>query len=221
MNKKNMTVGILLQTIKKNILWLVLIILVAQMSVWVYQNYIHIDEYQAETSLLINVEQEENVLYTQEGIRNNIQLITTYSSVLKSSKIMSLVNTEEKIAGKDGKGLSKQLAISSDQNSLVFHITYTDQKREQAERVSQAYVETVEKEIPKLFKGSTVIILEKPSIHLVSQGFSMNLIALFVSLILATLFILLKAFMDRTIKSQDQITQLNITYLGDVPEVKE
>lgn len=73
-----------------------MIILVAQMSVWVYQNYIHIDEYQAETSLLINVEQEENVLYTQEGIRNNIQLITTYSSVLKSSKIMSLVNTEEK-----------------------------------------------------------------------------------------------------------------------------
>ncbi|MEN2667379.1 YveK family protein [Listeria aquatica] len=221
MNKKNVTVGILLQTIKKNIFWLVLIILVAQMSVWVYQNYIHIDEYQAETSLLINVEQEENVLYTQEGIRNNIQLITTYSSVLKSSKIMSLVNTEEKIAGKDGKGLSKQLAISSDQNSLVFHITYTDQKREQAERVSQAYVETVEKEIPKLFKGSTVIILEKPSIHLVSQGFSMNLIALFVSLILATLFILLKAFTDRTIKSQEQITQLNITYLGDVPEVKE
>ncbi|RDW99443.1 YveK family protein [Listeria kieliensis] len=221
MSKKNVTVGNLFQTVKKNILWIVLILLVAQMSVWVYQKYIHTDEYQAETSLLINVEQKENELYTQEGIRNSIQLITTYSSVLKSSKIMALVNTEEQIAGKDSKGLASRLSISSDQNSLVFHITYTDQDQKQAKQVSQAYVKTVEKEIPKLFKGSTVIVLEQPSVRLISQGISMNLIALFVSTILATIFILLMTFTDRTIKSQEQITLLNITYLGDVPEIKD
>ncbi len=221
MNKKNVTVGNLFQIIKKNVLWIVLILLVAQMSVWVYQKYIHIDEYQAETSLLINVEQKENELYTQDGIRNSIQLITTYSSVLKSSKIMDLINTEGQISGKDSKELARRLSISSDQNSLVFHITYNDQDQRQAKRVSQAYVKTVEKEIPKLFKGSTVIVLEQPSVRLINQGISMNLIALFVSSILAVIFILLMTFTDRTIKSQEQIMQLNITYLGDVPEVKD
>lgn len=221
MNIKNMTVGSLLQTLKKNLIWIILIIFIAQMSVWIYQNYIHNNEYQAETSLLINVEQKDNNLYTQEGVRNSIQLITTYSSVLKSSKIMDLVSGEEEIGGKSSKTLANRLTISSDQNSLVFHIAYTDQNQKQAERVSQSYVKVVEKEIPRLFKGSTVIILEKPSVHLVTQGLSMTLIAFFVSILLSAIFIMLVTFMDKTIKTQEQIMNLKITYLGDVPVMKE
>ncbi len=221
MNIKNITVRSLLQTVKKNMLWIALIIFIAQIGVWTYQNYIHNREYQANTSLLINVEQKDNNLYTQDGIRNSIQLITTYSSVLKSSKIMDLVSAEEKIGGKNSKMLANQLAISSDQNSLVFHVSYTDQNKKQAERVSQAYVETVEQEIPKLFKGSTVIVLEQPTVQLVTQDLSMNLIALFVSLLLVAIFIMLMAFSDRTIKTKEQIMNLNITYLGDVPIMKE
>ncbi|WP_088816293.1 MULTISPECIES: YveK family protein [Listeria] len=221
MNIKNITVRSLLQTVRKNVLWIVCIIFIAQAGVWIFQNYIHNDEYQAETSLLINVEQKENNLYTQEGIRNSIQLITTYSSVLKSSKIMDLVSVDEKIGGQSSKTLANQLVISSDQNSLVFHISYTDQNKKQAERVSKAYVKTVEKEIPRLFKGSTVIVLEQPSVQLVTQGLSMNLIAFFVSLLLVALFIMLMTFTDKTIKTKEQIMNLNITYLGDVPVMKE
>ncbi|WP_232057805.1 YveK family protein [Listeria sp. PSOL-1] len=217
---KSLTCSDIFQTLKKNLIWVLLIIMIAQVSVWFYQSFIHVKEYRSEMSLLVNVEQKNDTANLQEGTRNNIQLITTFSSVLKSSKITDLVSAKTKDSQK-GKPLAKNLTISSDQNSLVFRISYTDSSKERVDRISQGYLAVVEKEMPKLFKGSTVVALEKPETHLIKQGYIMNLIAFFVSLILAAVLILVLTIMDYTIKTKEQIIKLGVTCLGDIPLIRE
>ncbi|WP_244964403.1 YveK family protein [Listeria aquatica] len=138
MKIKNLTIKDIGTTIRQNLIWILLFIMVAQACVYMYQNYYVPKQYSAETEVLVNVESDKENLQ-QEGIRNNIQLINTFSSVLKSERIMEEV-AEDIHTEKSPSVLRKNLTMSSDQNSLVFKFNYQSTNEKEVEEISHSYI---------------------------------------------------------------------------------
>lgn len=215
MNVNNLTVKGLWETLKKNIIWIMLFIIIAQGCLFLYQKYAIVPEYNAQAEILVS-ENKSTDAKSVEDVSNNIQLINTYTAVLKSSKIMDIVKKEGNF-DKETKDLLQNLTVTSDEKSLVFNITYSGIDKAEVKSISKLYVQTVQKELPKLFTKNSITVLENPETEITQQGYSNNVITLLVSMILSILFILIRCAMDKRVKTKEQLTRMGLIYLGDIP----
>ncbi|EUJ30963.1 capsular polysaccharide biosynthesis protein Cap5A [Listeria floridensis FSL S10-1187] len=216
MNVKNLNIANLWSTFKKNLIWIILFIVIAQGCLFLYQKYFSVTEYKADMEILLNVDQSKGTV-SQDGVRNNIQLINTFSSVLKTGKIMDEVKKDAKLEDKNSQDLIKHLTITSGENSLVFNIAYQTRYKDEVTKISNSYIKIVQSEIPKLFPGSTVTALEIPKTEKVTQGIINYIITFLVTIVLSFVFILVLTTMDRTVKTKEQLIDLGMTYIGDIP----
>lgn len=219
MKLKNLTVGNLWKTFKKSFVWLILIVCLALASVYTYSNYVAKPEYTSSFQILLNAEQTDAQAKSSEGVRNNIQLINTFTSVLQSGKIMDLV--KEKVKTDDSSAqLSADTKITSNENSLVLTINYTGTDSEKVSEISGAMQSVVSKEIPSIFKGTTVTVLEKSSTPTTPSNNSMYILAIMVGCLLSATLLFVLCSMDTTVQNMEQLETIGLPFLGDIPKFK-
>ncbi|MBC6316034.1 YveK family protein [Listeria grandensis] len=219
MKIKNLTVSNLWKTFKGNFIWMLLIICLSVASVYTYNNYIAKPQYTSSFQVLFNIEQTDTKTQTSDGVRNNIQLINTFTSVLQSGKIMDLVKDKVKTTDSSST-LASDTKIVSNENSLVMTINYTNLDKDQVIKVSSAMVDVVSKEIPKIFKGTTVTVLEKASEPSAPSNNSTYILAVMVGLMLSCTLLFILCALDTTIQNKDQLESMGLPFLGDVPKFK-
>jgi capsular polysaccharide biosynthesis protein len=181
--------------------------------------------YQASTLILVNQKNSENKLdLTQLG--NSVELINTYSVIIKSSTILSKVIDELELS-QTVEQLNQNITISSQENSQVFSMTVEDSKPERAVEIANSVSETFQKEIKGIMSVDNVSILAKAELkenpvpvkpnHL----FTITL-AVVVGLLLGTGIGLLIELMDKTLKDeQDVADYLGLPILGSIQKVSE
>ena len=119
--------------------------------------------YQASTQILVNQKNTENQLDLTQ-LRNNIDLINTYSVIIKSPAILEKA-IENHNLGQSVEQLNSKISVNSQENSQVFSITVTDMDAGKAVEMANRVSETFQKEIKGIMNVDNVSILAKAELE--------------------------------------------------------
>src|SRR5699024_8248558 len=116
--------------------------------------------YESSTQFIVNQSnQEQDDMQIDSGtIRTNVELINTYNVVIKSNAILSEV-TEELGLDKSAESLSKQIEVSSEEDSQVVTVTVKDPDPEQATTIANATVGVFQDKITDIMNVDNVSVL--------------------------------------------------------------
>ncbi|MEH7335236.1 Wzz/FepE/Etk N-terminal domain-containing protein [Neobacillus drentensis] len=211
----------LLQTLKKRLLLIISITVLAGIISALITYFYLTPIYQSSTKLLINQTKDNQTTLNSSDVQvqANIQLIDTYNEIIKSSRILNEV--AQKIdAGITAGQLNGQIEIVKSQNSQVVTIVVKDANAKLAAEIANTTAEVFQKEIVKIMKVDNVNILDKATVNPwpVEPNPVRNIaIALVIGLVAGIGIAFLLDYFDSTIKSEQDIErELGVTVLGNV-----
>lgn len=169
-------------------------------------------KYEATTHLLINQkEKNSNRLETQD-IQSNLQIINTYSVIIKSPVILdkvienlSLLTTSDLLA--------KEISVTNEQNSQVLSISVEHEKLNTAIAIANMTAEVFQEEIKKIMSIDNVTVLsqaiERKNVKPIKPNLPLNLI---IASILGVVFGVVLAYflylINTTVKTEEDIEEL-------------
>lgn len=180
--------------------------------------------YQATTQILVNNEQEESNTNQLQSNQIDLQLINTYSAILRSPVILNDVIED---LGLDTKasGLINKLTIGNEQNSKVMVLTVTDTDPKLAVDIANGITETFVNKIEDLMSIDNVNVLMTAditdSLSPVSPNVNINLaIGLVLGAILGIGLAFLLDFLDKTFRSEKEVEELlELPVIGMISEM--
>lgn len=211
------------EVFQKNIAIILILPLILMIISAIFSLFVLPEKYQATTQILINQKKDENPQYMAQEVQSNIQLVNTYSEIVKSPAMLDKVSKEL-----DGKystnDLSKMLSVSNQKETQILNIEVVNTKPKDAEKIANAFAKVSSDEIPKIMNVDNVSVLSKAdgTVNKVSPKTLLNIIgALFVGIILATLFIIFKEIFDKRIKDESDVErELDIPVIGSIQKFK-
>lgn len=181
--------------------------------------------FQASTQILVNQKNTENKL-DYALLQSNVDLINTYSVILKSPAILEKVidKLDLKVSWEE---LNQNLTVTSQENSQVFSLTVEDNNAAQAVEIANTVSETFQQEIKGIMNVDNVSIIAKAELKQnpvpVRPKPLLNIaIAVVVGLILGMGIALLRDFMDGTLKDEHDVAAcLGVPVLGSIQKISK
>ncbi|SIQ21878.1 Capsular polysaccharide biosynthesis protein [Peribacillus simplex] len=213
------------KTLKKRWKLIMLLTLIAALISGTISYFLLTPVYQSSTQILVNQKQSENQLDSTQ-IRSNIDMINTYSVIIKSPAILEMVIDELELE-QSVEQLSQKITINSQENSQVFSLTVQDSNPSQAVEIANTVSETFQKEIKDIMNVDNVSVLAKAEIKEnptpVKPNPVLNIaIAVVVGLMAGVGLAFLLEYMDNTIKDEDDIERLlELPILGSIQKITQ
>lgn len=213
------------KTLKKRWKLIMLLTLIAALISGTISYFLLTPVYQSSTQILVNQKQSENQLDSTQ-IRSNIDMINTYSVIIKSPAILEKVIDELELV-QSVEQLSEKITINSQENSQVFSLTVQDINPSQAVEIANTVSETFQKEIQDIMNVDNVSVLAKAEIKEnptpVKPNPILNIaIAVVVGLMAGVGLAFLLEYMDNTIKDEDDIERLlELPILGSIQKITQ
>ena len=215
-------VGIL----RKKILLIITLVLLSVGLAAVVSYYLLTPTYQTSTQLLVNQEQSGAVQLTNQGIQTDLQLIGTYSSIIKSPLILTKV-IERLDLSTTVKELNEKVTVNSSQGSQIIDILVEHESSRSAVSIANTTAEVFQSEIQGLMKVDNVQILWPAEETLnpipINPNPILNMIAAAaIGLIIGIGASFILAYMDMTIKDETDIEEfLELPLLGVISQFAE
>ncbi|MGE6611526.1 YveK family protein [Peribacillus sp. NPDC076916] len=213
------------KTLKKRWKLIMLLTLIAALISGTISYFLLTPVYQSSTQILVNQKQSENQLDSTQ-IRSNIDMINTYSVIIKSPAILEKVIDKLEL-DQSVEQLSEKITINSQENSQVFSLTVQDSNPSQAVEIANTISETFQKEIKDIMNVDNVSVLAKAEIKEnptpVKPNPVLNIaIAVVVGLMAGVGLAFLLEYMDNTIKDEDDIERLlELPILGSIQKITQ
>ncbi|MDM5452698.1 YveK family protein [Peribacillus simplex] len=213
------------KTLKKRWKLIMLLTLIAALISGTISYFVLTPVYQTSTQILVNQKQSENQLDSTQ-IRSNIDMINTYSVIIKSPAILEKVIDELDLE-QSVEQLSGKITINSQENSQVFSLTVQDSNPTKAVEIANTVSATFQKEIKDIMNVDNVSILAKAEIKdnpaPVKPNPLLNIaIAVVVGLMAGIGLAYLLEYMDNTIKDEKDIeTLLDLPLLGSIQKISQ
>lgn len=209
----------ILKIIKKRLLLIITLTIVAVSIAIVISFYILTPIYQAQTQILINQKGSSEEVYSWSQIETDLQLINTYNDIIKSPVILSKVIEELKIDTMPEQ-LTNQITLSSESDSKVLKIEVQDSNPEKAANIANVTAEVFKEEIPSLMNVDNINILsaatfsENPSPISPNKGLNL-VIGAIIGIMLGVGLAFLFEILDTTIKDEKDVEEiLGIPIIG-------
>ncbi|WP_436871233.1 YveK family protein [Staphylococcus arlettae] len=206
---------------KNYLLFIIILPLLSLVASIVVTFFLIEDKYVATTQLLIN--QKENTHQNVQDIQSNIQLVNTYSEIVKSPRILGKVPKELK-GQYEADEIKNFLNVTNQANTQVLNISIFHNDKEVAEQLANTVANVFKKEIPKIMKVDNVSLLSSATKtgHQVAPNVPLNLFIGWASgLLILCIIIFIKEITDKRIKSeQDVYDQMNLPVLGSIQYFK-
>ncbi|MFT9849099.1 YveK family protein [Aneurinibacillus sp. REN35] len=183
--------------------------------------------YQAKAELLVNKSQvgEKAGSISRNDIESNLQLIETYSVVMKSPRVM------DKVAQKMGEpdqsaALTRQINVSAVKDSQVISIEAKDPDPQRAAKVVNTVSETFQQEIKNIMKVDNVQILTTAKANAIGGPVQpkplVNLaVAFIVGLIFSVALAFLLEYLDNSLKTEEDIEKhLGLPVIGSIAVIE-
>ncbi|MFD4932104.1 YveK family protein [Peribacillus butanolivorans] len=213
------------QTLKKRWKLIMLLTLIAALISGTISYFLLTPVYQSSTQILVNQKKSGNQLDSTQ-IRSNIDMINTYSVIIKSPAILEKVIDDLELPQSVDQ-LSQKITINSQENSQVFSLTVQDSNPSKAVEIANAVSGTFQKEIKDIMNVDNVSILAKAEIKenpapVKPNPLSNIAIAVVVGLMAGIGLVFLLEYMDNTIRDEKDIeTLLDLPLLGSIQKISQ
>jgi capsular polysaccharide biosynthesis protein len=214
----------LFETLKKRLALIIIITVIATATSGVVSYFFLTPIYQASTQILVNQSKSEQQMYNYNEVQTNIQLINTYSVIIKSPAILELVIKELDL-DQTVTELQEKIQVASEKDSQVATITVQDPDPQHAADIANTIASVFKKEIVKIMNVDNVTILSKAEVGdqltPVKPKPVLNMaIAFVVGLMTGVGIAFLLEFLDNTIKTEQDIEKLlELPVLGVVSTI--
>lgn len=214
----------LLQTLRKRWMLIVLLTLSAGLISGGITYYVLTPVYQASTQILVNQKSSNNQVLDVNQVQTNLELINTYSSIIKSPAILEKVIDKLDLT-QSVEDLNKKIKVNNQENSQVFSLTVEDIDPANATKIVNTVSETFQTEIKDIMNVDNVHILSKAKLKEnpipVKPNLVLNIVmALVIGLMAGIVLSFLLQYMDNTIKNdQDIETGLGLPVLGSIQKI--
>ncbi|MBK3494245.1 capsular biosynthesis protein [Viridibacillus sp. YIM B01967] len=182
--------------------------------------------YEASTQILISQKESERDQFMAQDVQANLQLVNTYSVIIKSPVILSKVVDNLKL-NTSLELLNENIKVSSEQNSQVINVSVQDPDLEKAIDIANTTAEVFQEEIPKLMNVDNVKILSPAvntkNVKSVKPNPILNMaIAAIIGLMLGIGMAFLIEFFDHSIKTEQDVDEfLGLPLLGIVSPITQ
>lgn len=217
----------LFDTIKKRLTLIISITLIAMIVSGIVSYFIITPEYKSSTQILVNQAKADSSAALNTGeVQANVQLISTYSVILKSAAILNIVK-EELNLDMSVSTLNSKITVESAQGSQVMTVSVADSDPTVALQIANKTAEVFEKEIKNIMSIDNVTVLplaeDQENQSPVSPNPPLNIaIAAVVGLMIGVGLAFLLEYLDNTIKTEQDIEKLlELPVLGAITTIDE
>ncbi len=204
---------------KTKILWILLAIIVIVVIGNIYTILTRTPMYQSNTTIVLVGESKKE--YSQTDSILNQNLISTYSEIIKSRKVLSQVidNLDLKMSTEE---LSQNITTSSVEDTELIKITVSNKNAKTARKITDEVAEVFSDEIKDIYNLENVAIIDKA--ELAKSPYNVNyikdnVIYIMIGIILSFGVVFIIYYFDTTIKSSEIVEEkLGLTVIGVVPK---
>lgn len=182
--------------------------------------------YENSTQILVNQEQTEANQLMNQNIQADLQLINTYSVIIKSPAVLDQVISELNL-NETAEELNEKIIVNNAENSQVVNVVVRDENPRLAVEIANTTARVFEKDIKELMNVDNVSILSaavlkddpipvepNPIVHMA--------IAAVVGLMLGVGIAFLREYLDTSMKTEQDIEDiLGVPLLGIISPIKE
>ncbi|MEB6213680.1 Wzz/FepE/Etk N-terminal domain-containing protein [Mammaliicoccus sciuri] len=210
----------LLLILKKNMKYLIILPIVFLALSMVITFVFMTPKYSSSTQVLVNQKETDNQIMAQQ-VQSNLQLVNTYSEIIKSPRILDKVS--KNLKGKySSKEISGMLTVSNQAESQILNIAVENESRETASKVANEIANVFSKDVSKIMNVDNVSILSKADTNgnqISPQPLVNSVVGIFLGLIVALILIFLKEMLDKRIKTEEDVTEiLDLPVLGTIQD---
>jgi capsular polysaccharide biosynthesis protein len=217
----------LFDTLKKRLTLIISITLIAMIVSGIVSYFVITPEYKSSTQILVNQAKDDSSATINTGeVQANVQLISTYSVILKSAAILNIVK-EELNLDMSVSTLNSKITVESAQGSQVMTVSVTDSDPTVALQIANKTAEVFEKEIKNIMSIDNVTVLplaeDQENQSPVSPNPPLNIaIAAVVGLMIGVGLAFLLEYLDNTVKTEQDIEKLlELPVLGAITRFDE
>lgn len=208
----------LLLILKKNMKYLIILPIVFLALSMVITFVFMTPKYSTSTQVLVNQKETDNQMIAQQ-VQSDLQLVNTYSEIIKSPRILDKVS--KNLKGKYSSGeIAGMLTVTNQAESQILNITIENESRENASKVANEIAIVFSKEVKDIMNVDNVTILSKADNNGSKEApkpFINAVVGTFLGMIVALTIIFLKELIDKRIKTEEDVEeQLNIPVLGTI-----
>ena len=188
-----------------------------------YGLFIQKPMYKSSTSIVLISEAKDNSQLTYNDVSVNQNLVSTYSEIVKSKRVLGQVINNLNLNYTYG-ALSDNIEVSYVKGTQIIKITVTDENSKTAMKVANEIGKVFAKEIPELYNISNVNILDTAEVA--PSAYNVNVtkqsaISLLAGLVLGLGVVFVMYYFDRSVKNSSQIEdKLKLPVLATVREYR-
>lgn len=212
----------ILQTLRKKVKILIILPFIGLVISGIVTLFFLDAKYQASTQVLVNQKESESQMMAQE-VQSNIQLVNTYSEIVKSPRIIDKVSKKLDRAYST-RELSSMVSVSNQAESQLLNISVDSKSKNDSEYIANTVAQVFSEEVPDIMNVDNVSILSEAdnTAKQVAPKTMINLVlGIVIGLILALLIIFIKELLDKRIKSEEDVAnELDIPVLGSIQKFK-
>lgn len=216
----------LFTTLKKRIVLIIGLTILAVLIAGIVSYNFLTPIYETHTQILVNQEKTDISQLTNQNIQTDLQLINTYSVIIKSPAILDQVS-QQLALGLSAEALTNKITVANAENSQVVNVTVQDPDPAIAVDIANTTAAVFQEEIQQLMKVDNVSILSpavlKDNPSPVAPNPMLNMaIAAVVGLMLGVGIAFLLEYLDTSMKDEQDIEDvLGIPLLGVISPIKE
>ncbi|RIL91211.1 capsule biosynthesis protein CapA, partial [Staphylococcus equorum] len=158
-----------------------------------------------------------------QEVQSNLQLVNTYSEIVKSPRIIDKVSKELDRAYSTSE-LSNMITVSNQAESQLLNIAVESKSGNDSEKIANTVAQIFSEEVPDIMNVDNVSILSEAddtATQVAPKTLVNLLIGVVIGLVLALLIIFIKELIDKRIKSEEDVeNELNIPVLGSIQKFK-
>ncbi|WP_075981931.1 YveK family protein [Bacillus massilinigeriensis] len=179
--------------------------------------------YQSSTQILVNQKNSQNQVDITQ-LRSNIDLINTYSVIIKSPAILETVIKELELPDSVDQ-LNQKISVSSQENSQIFLVTVQDTNPGMAVEIANTVSETFQRDIQGIMNVDNVSILAKAELKKNPMPIKPNPIlnigiAMIIGLLAGMGLAILLDYLDNSLKNGDDVEKyIGLPVLGSIQNV--
>lgn len=222
-----------LSEIKKNCRNIVIITLSFVLIASIYTTFFMKQDYEATVKVFIGKQKFKNTMesYNNEEVTLYQRLITTYSEVIKSkklinksineSKINSLKEVEEKI---EYGSVIGNLTVNPITNTQIIELKYTSKNPQQSYNLIYSMTENLIAYSKELYPTVNIKVLEQVNVssgNLISKKIMVMGIGFIAGLIVSIGGVVMIMYFNNTFKSKETLEkELGLAVLGTIPDIQ-